>query len=336
MTDEEFESRFPTEETAVEYFLKMRYGGIIVCRHCGKPITYRYKDRLKAFHCYHCHNSFSPFEDTIFYKTHLPLRKWFKAIAIFLNAKMGTSSLGLARQIGVSVSTGWRMLQQIRIAMGNEDTKRLFEALVEVDEAFIGGNPRRQNAWVQEDGSLKPRPYPKKNKRGLGTDKTPVVGVIERGTGQVKAKVLLPNEDNQKLTGKQLLEVIEQWIGKGATIITDDASYYNLLDKIDSQFSHVSVNHSQGEFCNYLHKWIHTNGIEGFWGIMKPALKAIYRNRQTVKYLQRYLNEYSFRRNTCKDELAFDKLLRRTVLHDKKVITDTIITEKKPKTEEVA
>jgi len=325
MPDDIFEEKFPTEAAAVEYFLKLRYGGNIVCRHCGMPITYRYKDRLKAFHCYHCHNSFSPFEDTIFYKTHLPLRKWFRIISLFLNDKVGVSSLCIARQIGVTEKTAWRVLQQIRIAMGNDEMNRLFTSLVEIDEAYIGGKPRKQNAWVQTDGSLKPRPYPKKNKRGRGTKKIPVVGMKERSTGHVKAKVLLPNEKNETLTGQQLLDVIEKWAEKYTTVISDESNSYNMLDKPDSQFSHESVNHSKGEYCNYIHKWITTNGIEGFWGVIKPALESTYRNRQTLKYLQRYLDEFVYRQNTGKDKSAFDKLLRRTVLRDKKVITDTII-----------
>ena len=325
MTDKEFARRFPTEEAAVDEFLKIRYNGNIICTHCGQPVTYRFKDRLKAFYCLKCHNSFSPFKDTIFAKSHLGMLQWYKVMKHFLNVRIGYSSLSVVREIGVTATTGWRMLQQIRIAMSNIENPELFQSIVEVDETYVGGSPRKQNALVEKDGTLIPRKYPKKNKRGRGIKKTPVVGVKERDTGRVYAKVMMPDENGRKLTGKQLLEVLENACESGTIVITDDFRSYGILDKQDSQYQHESVNHSKGEYCNYKAKWIHTNSIENFWSIVKPGLKGNYRNRQTVKYLQRYINEYSFRQNTHTNKNAFDILLRQCILYNPNVAKDTII-----------
>ena len=325
MSTEDFDKKFPTEEAAINYFLKIRYNGNITCTHCGSPIYYRYKDRLKAFHCHSCKNSFSLFKDTIFAKTHLGLLKWYRAIAFFLNNRMGGSSLGLARHINVSIATGWRMEQQIRIAMSNIENPELFQSIVEVDETYVGGSPRKQNALVKEDGTIIPRKYPKKNKRGRGTKKTPVVGVKERETGRVGARVMTPDEFGRKLTGKQLVDVIIEYVEEGTTVITDDFKPYGILDKQDSPYQHESVNHKKGEYCNFKVKWIHTNSIENFWSIVKPGLKGNYRNRQTIKYLQRYINEYSFRQNTRLNEVTFDLLLRQCILYNPNIIEDTLI-----------
>jgi hypothetical protein len=59
------------------------------------------------------------------------------------------------------------MLKQIRSAMGNEKNKKLFDAIVEIDETYVGGKPRKTN--FQSDDAPK-------NKPGRGTKKTPVVG----------------------------------------------------------------------------------------------------------------------------------------------------------------
>ena len=76
------------------------------------------------------------------------------------------------------------MLKLIREAMGNEDMSKAFECFVEIDETYIGGKPRKQNLKLDKNGN----PIPKvKAKRGRGTDKTPVVGVKERGTNKVYA-----------------------------------------------------------------------------------------------------------------------------------------------------
>jgi hypothetical protein len=69
------------------------------------------------------------------------------------------------------------MLRLIRQAMGNEEEKELFEAIVEIDETYIGGKSRK----VDDPG--------KKRKRGRGTSKTPVIGVKERSSGKVRAVV---------------------------------------------------------------------------------------------------------------------------------------------------
>jgi len=103
-----------------------------------------------------------------------------------------------------------------------------FECFVEIDEAYIGGKPRKQNTKLDENGNIIPK---EKAKRGRGTEKTPVIGVKERGTKRVYAKVALPNEKGQKLTGKQLMDILDQVCKEGTTVASDDFSGYCILDK---------------------------------------------------------------------------------------------------------
>ena len=51
---------------------------------------------------------------------------------------------------------------------------KAFEAMVEIDEAYIGGKPRKKNNQIHGTA-----------KRGKGTKKTPVIGVKERSTNRV-------------------------------------------------------------------------------------------------------------------------------------------------------
>ena len=76
MTFFTFLSKFPTEEAAVDYFILIRYGGVLICPHCKVTSNiYRYRQRLKVFHCKSCNNDFSPFKGTIFEKSTTDLRK---------------------------------------------------------------------------------------------------------------------------------------------------------------------------------------------------------------------------------------------------------------------
>lgn len=115
--------------------------------------------------------------------------------------KKGISGLQLQREIGVTYKTAWRMLQQIRMAMGNAEHKEFVDTIVEIDETYVGGRPRKENEH-NNDNDNKPS-----NKRGRGTDKTPVVGVIDRNNKKVFAKVAMPNEEGKKLTAKQLMDL---------------------------------------------------------------------------------------------------------------------------------
>ncbi|MDR2965668.1 MAG: IS1595 family transposase [Treponema sp.] len=304
MNYREFEQLFPTEEKAIDYYLENRYKGIITCPHCGnKENIYRYKNRTKVFQCYSCKNSFSPFHDTIFWHARIKIRYWFYVIIMFLNNRSGISARNVQRQIGVSYPTALRMLRQIRKAMSNEEEK-VFSGIVEVDETYIGGKPRKFN---NKEG--KPLIKKQLNKQGRGTNKTPAVGVKDRETGQIYVKVMLPNKEGKKLTGKQLIKVINAVCVEGTTVITDEFKGYNNLTK--NGYIHYKVNHSLGQYS--AGNGIHTNGIENFWSIFKMGWYGTYRH-MSIKYLQLYINEFCFRQNTRLHERAFDILLDRTVI----------------------
>ncbi|MDR2057409.1 MAG: IS1595 family transposase [Dysgonamonadaceae bacterium] len=124
------------------------------------------------FHCNNCSTELSVFQGTIFYNSQSNLRKWFFAINLILLAKKGIFAMQLQREIGCTYKTAGRMLNMIKQAMGNEEQKQLFEAIVEIDETYAGGKPRKSNNPEVKS----------ENKRARGTSKTPIVGVKDRTT----------------------------------------------------------------------------------------------------------------------------------------------------------
>lgn len=83
--------------------------------------------------------------------------------------KKGVSSYQLSRDINVTQSTAWYMLQKIRLLYPQSDAE-VFEGTVECDEVYIGGKEK----WKHK--SMK---TPHTQGRSTKT-KTPVFGMMER------------------------------------------------------------------------------------------------------------------------------------------------------------
>lgn len=296
MTFMEFQEKFPTEEAAINHFVAVRYEGVLTCPHCGATSgVYRHRRRIRYCECSKCNNSFSVFKGTIFEDTKLDISKWFYAINIFLNDKKGVSACNLQREIGGSYKTAWRMLHQIRAAMGNEDTFKVFRNAVEVDETYVGGKPRKGTS-----------------RRGRGTSKTPVIGIIERETKQIRTKVVyLPGEKGSDLLKLFLVPFVKKVTDEGATVITDDFKGYSALDDDDENYIHKSVNHSAKEYSDG--SGTHTNNVENFWSIFKRGIIGVY-HKTSPKYLQRYANEACYRRNNRNNMTTFNGILKRSVI----------------------
>jgi len=234
-------------------------------------------------------------------KTSTDLQKWFFAIHMILNAKKGISAKQLQREIGVTYKTAWRMLRQIRQAMEDKNQDGFYDTIVEIDETYVGGKPRKSNKKDKDKkgGGLK---------RGRGTKKTPIIAVVDREAKKIFAKVALSNKRGQKLTGKQLLDVINQVCkGKNVTVISDEYRGYDKLRH--TNYIHLKIDHTK----MFVDGDIHTNTIESFWAIVKRAFYGTY-HRISVKYLQEYINEISFRYNHRNINESFDLLLKQATI----------------------
>jgi len=286
----EFNKQFPSELACIEYFIKIRYQTWVSCHHCKSCKVSHRKETPKVFDCSACHNTFSIFKGTIFEKSCTDLRKWMYAIHLFLNSKKGISGYQLQREIGVTYKTAWRMLKQIRLAMGNPENQNFMGTLIEIDETYVGGKPRKGAKKDNDDDDLP------KNKRGRGTKKNVVVGCVDRMNKSVFAKVMIKNKEGKKLTGKQLLNVLNQVVIQDSTVISDEFKGYNILAK-----EFVAENGA------------HTNNIENFWGTLKRGILGIY-HHVSPQHLQKYVDEFCFRYNNRSNHNMFNLLVKQAVL----------------------
>ena len=136
--------RFPTQQDCVAHLEVARWGDEPVCPYCGSVNTACGNDKRRRHRCYDCKTSLSVTVGTIFHHTHLPLQKWFLAIMLMLNAKKGLSALQISHDLQVNKNTAWRITMQIRKAMTQAEQRGLLTGIVEMDETYIGGKPRKE------------------------------------------------------------------------------------------------------------------------------------------------------------------------------------------------
>ena len=268
-------NRFPDQKACIDYLESIRFKNGAYCPLCGSTEKARrsnLRSRVGRWNCHDCKSSFNVLSGTIMQGTHVPLQKWFAAIALMVNAKKSLSSPQLARDLELTQPTALFMQQRIRAGMASEEAP-LLTGIVEADETYVGGKPRKSNK--KEDD--------KPNKRGRGTKKTPVIGAVERD-GNVIAQVA------QDLTGKGVLNFIMNVVNKDDSIlITDEYKAYNV---IRSYMPHAVINHSEG----YADGPIHTNTIEGFWALLKRAWYGSH-HHYSLKFTPLYVSEASWKYN---------------------------------------
>ena len=136
--------RFPDQEACIEHLEQIRWHDDAYCPHCGSLHVARKADghRQGRWNCHDCKSSFNVLSKTILQKTKVPLQKWFMTIGLMVNAKKSISSCQLARDLDVPQPTALSMQKRIRAAMAAEEM-HLLQGIIEADETYIGGKPRK-------------------------------------------------------------------------------------------------------------------------------------------------------------------------------------------------
>ena len=278
--------QFTTDDKCLDYIEKMRWPHGVGCVHCGSMSvstitrTTGKNKRTRIYQCLEkeCGKQFSATSGTIFNDSHLPLTKWFLAIAMICEAKKGMSACQLQRHLGVNYRTAWYLAHRIREAMKEGG---LLTGVVEADETYL--TPKKPR---------KGRPYVKKDKRDV------VLGMIERG-GKLR---LVPIADAK-------IEIIEpaldKHISQDATLQTDGHPTYAIISQ--RKFAgHRVIDHAR----SYAMGDIHTNTIENAFSLLKLGIYGTFL-KLSIKNLGRYCNEFSYRFNRRGEQLAmFDATLK--------------------------
>ena len=269
---------FANPDNCHEFMMNLRWhDGKVICPRCGSD-NVAYLPNARVFKCYQKHEcqKFSLKVGTIFEDSPLGLDKWLPVMWMLSNCKNGVSSWEIHRAVGVTQKTAWFMLQRARLAMQDNETGGKLGGEVEVDETFIGGKARNMHKEKRAE----------KITGTGGKDKTPVLGILERG-GKIRTAVV---RDRRK---KTLDSIVRNHVETGSSIYTDTLPSYNDLK---NGYRHEMVDHA----VEYVRENVHTNGLENFWSLLKRSIGGTYVSVEPF-HLFRYVDEQAFRFNTRED-----------------------------------
>lgn len=322
----EITEKFPTELDAIKHFETIRFGETNKCAYCDSVKLSKRSKTDNRFKCYDCKKSTFVTVNTPLHSTNMDLKKWMFAFSIITDAKKGLSALQLQRNLNISYPTALNMYHKIRNLMSIENNAIQLDGIVEMDETYIGGKPRKFNTGetikpehatvipelderideLKEAGvSFKrkrgnPAVSAENTKRGRGTSKTPVIGIVERN-GNVVAEV------SKHVTAYQIKHMVEKYVdADDSVLITDTFKGYA---KIDTIIENVKIDHQK----LYSYKGINTNSIESFWAIIKRQIIGQH-HQVSLKHLPKYVAEAVFKYNNRNNDDMFETLIKNSMI----------------------
>jgi transposase len=291
----EFMREFPNDASCLEWLWRERWsedGEHADCPKCEQRRMFkRYatSQRRQSWTCTGCGHHVHPTAGTIFHKSSTSLHLWFYAFYLMTSTRCGISAKHLEREIGVNYKTAWRMLNKIRNELMDQQGDEPLSGDVEIDETAGGAK------HVRAGDSRRGLAMAKKSRRPT------IWGAVERG-GRVRAKVV---------KSRSTLDVeppIYSHVLPSSMIFTDEWKGYT--ERVTARYAgHRRIRH---EDRVYVSGDVHTQTIEGFFGLMKNGVRGTY-HAVSSRWLQGYLNEFAWRYNHRSDERAqFQSLLLRS------------------------
>lgn len=164
----------------------------------------------------------------------------------------------------------------------------LLQGIIEADETYIGGKPRKENRKDDKEPA----------KRGRCADKTPVIGAVER-RGKVVAEVA------ENLTGRRIFAFIKKAVKmEDSELMTDEFHAYNAIGR---EMKHQIVNRQE----QFVDGDVHTNTVEGFWSLLKRAWYGSH--HCTTGFTPLYVAErcyvYNYRNLECISKFVDESVL---------------------------
>jgi transposase-like protein len=268
MSDADFDRLYETETQCREALFVWRWPKGFTCPVCGGSKHSAIGTRA-LYQCSVCRTQTSLTTGTIFHSTKLPLKTWFRAMYHMTQSKGGISSLELARRLGVTQNTAWKISHKLMQVMHEREAQKRLTGRVEMDDAYIGGK--------------------RKGKRGRGSaGKVPFVAAVETTDDGKPHKMKL--RPVSSFTCRAIAQTTYSLLTGECRVFTDGLHCFTAV--AEQGFTHIPLRTSANKAVqDSTFKWVNT-----VLGNVKCALVGTYR-AIADKHVPRYLSSFAYRFN---------------------------------------
>jgi hypothetical protein len=273
----EFQARFPDDDSCVKYLADLKWASGYHCSKCGHN-HYCKGNSPEDRQCTRCRYVESASAGTLFHGCKFSVLKAFYIVYYVATSRNGISSTELSRKLALRQKTCWLFKQKVMKAM---ESSRNFpmSGKVDVDETYVGG---------QDDQAIG---------RNEGRKQIVVVSIERKGKGVswMYGRVIMT------ACKKNLQGFMKDHISPQANVRTDQWTGYKGLER---EFPNITREKSEKKGKNFaeLHRCIM---------MFKAWLRGVH---HSVKYLQSYIDEYTYRFNRHKmKEGIFENLMNKMV-----------------------
>lgn len=221
-----FLTHYGTEDQCHAALVAWRWPKGFVCPHCdGRGHSFCAPRR--QFQCSACRRQTSVRAGTVFQASKLPLRTWFLAMFLLAQSKNDIAALELMRQLGVSYEAAWLLKQKLLGAMAARNAQQPLSGLIQVDDAYLGGQATRQPG----------------DKRGRGAPgKLPFLAAVATRDGRPSAIHLRPVAGFTKVA---IGDYAARNLVAGSTVVSDGLSGFNGF--AEAGFEHEPIKTGSGK-----------------------------------------------------------------------------------------
>lgn len=268
----QFLLRYGAQAQCEQALQQSRWPQGFVCPRCAGRTYSQFNRHAHAYwQCTACRLQTSLRSGTVFDSTRLPLTTWLLALYLLSQSKTNLSALELSRHLGVSYPTAWRVKHKLMQAMVEREAGRQLGGLVQVDDAYLGGE---RNGGKAGRGSENKRPF--------------VIAVSTNEAGRPHHAAIDPVPGFTKVA---LTEWAMHRLQPGLDVYSDGLGAFRALE--DLGHAHTVIESSGRAACEEEHaRWVNI-----VLSNLKRSLDGAYHAFKFFKYAHRYLAEAAWRFN---------------------------------------
>lgn len=267
---------FPDDDAAERWLIEQRWQGQITCPNVickSTNIQTGAAHPTMPMRCRTCRRRFSVKTGTPMEASNLGYQVWVIAIFLMSVSLKGVSSMRLYRDLKITQRAAWHLAHRIREAWGIPFEKDPFHGPLEADETSLGGLAKNMHG---------------KRRRKMAEEgwpnKTKIVGIRDRKTGHIRAKVVTQQAEDEDF----IPDYVARAGAPDAVLYTDEGSAYRRLKKLHETVTHGAKEYVRGD--------VHINSLESFWSLLKRGYVGTF-HKMSPEHVHRYLAEFVGRNN---------------------------------------